>query len=392
MTLESLHFSSANTCTSQKEMDSVARRRYQRGSVVLRGKIRPAWIGRWREDLIVNGRVKRIRKSEFLGYKKDVPTMKLALRELEARVAPVNRPDYRPSRSETFNQFSDWWKEAVLPQFKGSSREAFLSQLRVHLVPFFGSFMMKDINYQVIQTFIQKCPRSGKTCQNLIFTLHLMWKSARAGAWVSHDPFEGLTLPKAVPPSPFFYTPEEAKLLIANSKGQLKTLYWIAAETGLRPGELAGLQISNLDFSTGTIHVTHSVWRGELQPPKNTNAVRSLAITPELAAHIQSFLTVWKPNPQNLLFATKAGGPIQPSGIRRYYLAPLCRKLGIVPKGLKAFRHCCATMMDQAGTPFKVRQERLGHSPHSNVTMVHYTHSISADHRSAATALGGMLS
>lgn len=32
---------------------------------------------------------------------------------------------------------------------------------------------MKDINYQVIQSFIQKCPRSGKTCQNLIFTLQV---------------------------------------------------------------------------------------------------------------------------------------------------------------------------------------------------------------------------
>jgi len=30
----------------------MARRRYQRGSVFLRGKRHPAWFGRWREDVI----------------------------------------------------------------------------------------------------------------------------------------------------------------------------------------------------------------------------------------------------------------------------------------------------------------------------------------------------
>jgi Phage integrase, N-terminal SAM-like domain len=140
--------SAANTCPSLEEQKAMARRRYQKGSVFLRGKRDPVWIGRWREDVIVNNEVKRIRKSEFLGYKKDFPTMKLALRELEARLAPVNRPNSRPLRTETFSQFSTWWAKNVMTQFKRSSRSAFASQLRVHLVPYFGRLLMKDIEWR----------------------------------------------------------------------------------------------------------------------------------------------------------------------------------------------------------------------------------------------------
>ena len=369
----------------------MARRRYQRGSVFLRGRRNPAWFGRWREDVIEGDQVKRVRRCEFLGYKKDFPTERLALRELEARVAPVNRPNNRPLRSETFAQFCGWWKKNVLTEFKPSSQASFSSQLRVHFLPYFGPYLMKDIQWQTVQTFIATRAAGAKTRKNLIFTLKLIWSSARAGGWVAHNPFEDLKLPKVVPPPPLLYTAEEAKLIIANAEGQYKTLFWIAAETGLRAGELAGLRIENLQLDEQFIRVTHSIWGGRLQEPKSKNAKRSITITPQLTEHIRSFLSVWKPNELNLLFCSHTGKPIDSGNIRRCNLDPVCKKVNIRTKGLNAFRHCCASMMDQAGTPLKVRQERLGHAPGSPVTMVHYTHSISADHRSAALAVGGML-
>jgi len=231
----------------------MARRRYQQGSLFLRGKNNPAWFGRWREDVIVNGQIKRIRKCEFLGYKKTFPTMKLAMRELELKLAAVNRPDNRPLRSETFVQFCDWWKTNVLPEMKPSSQMAFSSQLRVHLIPFFGNYLMKDIHWQLIQSFVAVCKSSPKTRKNLVFTLRLMWQSARAGGWVNHNPFDDLRLPKANTPKEFFYTAEQAKLIIANAEGQYKTLYWIAAETGMRAGELAGLRIDDIGLDLSTI-------------------------------------------------------------------------------------------------------------------------------------------
>jgi integrase len=370
----------------------MARRRYQRGSVTLRGTREPVWVGRWREDVVdSNGRVRRIRKNEVLGSKKAIPTKKLALRELEARLAPINDPSYRARRTETFAQFVTFWKANVLPNHKPSTQYSINSQLKNHLVPYFGNLVLRDIQWQTIQEFIRLCKKSPKTCHNLVLTLQMVWKAAKSGGYVQHDPFSGLVFPHSSPTLPFFYTAEEAKSIILAAEGQFKTLYWVAAETGVRPGELCALRVEDLDLKRFLIHVKQSVWRDTFTTPKTRNALRSIAISEGLAQHLREFLLTWRPNTYGLIFVSTSGGPLHPSSVRRDNLGPICETLGIAAKGLKAFRHCSATMMDQAGVPMKVRQERLGHAPGTKVTMVHYTHSVSADARLAASAVGGML-
>ena len=69
---------------------SLARKRYQTGSVFLRGK-NPVWIGRYREDVIrPDGKVVRKRRSVVLGTKKEFPTKRLAERRFEQYLARVN--------------------------------------------------------------------------------------------------------------------------------------------------------------------------------------------------------------------------------------------------------------------------------------------------------------
>ena len=61
------------------------------------------WIGRWREDVIVNGEIKRVLGWNPLGTIKDYPTRKLALRALEDRLLTINNVSYRPrTGSEVF--------------------------------------------------------------------------------------------------------------------------------------------------------------------------------------------------------------------------------------------------------------------------------------------------
>lgn len=371
----------------------MARRRYQQGSLFLRGKRGQVWVARWREDVIgPDGKIKRVRKNEVLGSKRDFPTKKLALRELGNRVAHINRTDYRALRSETFAQFADTWKAKIMINYKPSTRASFESQLRTALVPFFGPFLMKDISWHVMQNFIQSCTRSSKTCRNHLGMLKMMWKVARAGGWVSHNPFEDLVLPRRAKPGGSFYTADEARQIIAGATGKYKALYWLAAETGMRPGELCGLQISDIDLRNHTVSISRSAWRNLINDtPKTANGNRRMAISSQLAEYLDSYLTTIKTNPLNLVVPSFTGKLLWPSQIMRQELAPLCLRLGIQPKGLKSFRHCSATMMDQAGVPTKVRQERLGHAPGSKVTEIHYTHALGSDDRIAAAKMGDWL-
>src|SRR5215813_6356234 len=55
--------------------DSMARRRYQRGSLRLRGKNEKVWVAKWREDIrLADGSVRRVQKGEVLGSLKEYKT------------------------------------------------------------------------------------------------------------------------------------------------------------------------------------------------------------------------------------------------------------------------------------------------------------------------------
>ena len=219
----------AGALSSREELEKMARRRFQHGSVILRGKRARVWVGRWREDAInPEGKLVRINRKEVLGTKGDFPTKKLALRELGLRIAPINSANYRALRTATFAEFAELWKNSALTQHKQSTQLAIRSQLRKWLLPYFGSCAMKDIGGQTVQMFIQHCSLAPKSCRNMVLTLRMMWSSAKAWGYVSREPFEGLVLPRITRQAQFFFTLDEIQCIIAAVSGPLKSFYWLS--------------------------------------------------------------------------------------------------------------------------------------------------------------------
>jgi len=64
------------------------------------------------------------------------------------------------------------------------------------------------------------------------------------------------------------------KSIIEHSQGLYKVLYALASETGMRAGELYGLELTDIDWIRSRIHVRRSVFDGETQSPKSKNAYR----------------------------------------------------------------------------------------------------------------------
>ncbi|HEV2020923.1 MAG TPA: site-specific integrase [Terriglobales bacterium] len=165
-------------------------------------------------------------------------------------------------------------------------------------------------------------------------------------------------------------------------------MFWIAAETGMRGGELCGLFADDVDLANRLIYVRRSAWRGKLQTPKTSNAVRHFPISPNLAQHIQEHLAG---RTSGLLFHTRNGKPYDNYNVVTWQLKPLLTKVGIQGDaakgmGLHAFRHGNASALDSVGAPVRVRMDRLGHAD-SEMTLG-YTHAVSEDHRRVADEMG----
>jgi integrase len=367
----------ANTCLLPKGAD-MARRRYQTGCVYRRGNV---WLGRWREDVVTaEGKVVRKLRTETYNVE-DYPTKKSVQRELQRKLAEVNARNYRAKPQTKFEVFALNWESTILPKsMKPSTQSTTRSQIRKHLIPAFGSIALSNLTAEPLQRFVAESTLSGKTVRNLIGTLRIMWGTAKTWGLVEHDPFKGWKLPRRTKPTVRYFTAEEMRLIIETAPEPYKTFFWLAAETGMRGGELCGLRWEDVDSNKGIVQVRQSAWRGNIGTPKTTTSERTFAISVALAGR----LAVMRSNSE-LLFHGRTGRPWDTNLVVKRKLHPLLRKLGIERAGMHAFRHGNATVLDQANVPAKVRMSRLGHADLE--TTFGYTHAVTTDDQKAAEEL-----
>ncbi|MFI5089718.1 MAG: tyrosine-type recombinase/integrase [Terriglobales bacterium] len=350
----------------------------------MRGKRQKVWVGRWLDDEIrPDGTIHRRHRSEVLGTLKDYPTKHLAQRALEAHIAGVNSPNYRPRTTVTFDRFVQQWRANVLPQHKPSTQRAIESHLRYHLLPCFGSFSLMSLDTLRLQQFIATRKASAKTIKNLVATLSMMWRAARCWGFVEHNPFNGLVLPELSPPRTRSFTVQEAVRIIDAANEPHRTFYWLAAETGMRAGELCGLRWEDIDFERWMVRVEQTAWHGMIQTPKSRAGRRVFPISDRLGEHLRRM------KGSGHVFTYRNGKPWKGEKVVEYHLRPLLDRLGIARRGLHAFRHTNGTELDRMNAPIKVRQERLGHSD-PRITLGIYTDAVSEDHRRVAEQLGAI--
>jgi integrase len=207
------------------------------------------------------------------------------------------------------------------------------------------------------------------------------------------------------------YAVQEVKRILAETNNAERAFFWLAAESGLRVGELNALRVSDVDVEKLSIEVNKAIWSGTEDSPKTEAASRTICISQRLGSQLQEYLAG---RTEGYLFHTSSGNPWDASNVLERKLNTLLERLGI-PKidlkylarivgqgrtveqatrsekraaslGLHSFRHTVATAMDSLGTPQQIRRHRLGHS--GNCVTDNYTHTFTEDERNAAEKLG----
>jgi len=374
----------------------MARRRYQNGTVFLRGTRNAVWVGQWRESVIgSDGQEKRVLRKEVLGTKQEFPTKRLAERELAAKLSPINSLTYRGLRAASFMEFSRTWLNNALPNMKPSSQGPINSQLTKWLVPHFGKCSMRDIGTLMVQEFLGGTKLSPKSKKNLLVTMQMMWNSAKKWGYVNHDPLAGIDLPKVDQVEQPSFTVEQVRSIIESAEAPYDIVFWLVFQTGIRRGEVCALDVGHVLLDDGIIVVKSSRFGKHITPNKSRRP-RVFSISPALTEALVPFVKD-RPATEPLfltpLTVTKngkrvGGKRLHPDNFVKRQLKPILEKLGIAG-GLHAFRHGNATALDRMNAPMKVRQERLGHV--ESATTMGYTHLVSADDRLVSKKLDEIL-
>lgn len=375
----------------------MARRRYQEGSVFLRGKRRPKWVGRWREDVIGrDGSVHRKRCSVVLGFKSrdDLPTKHLAERRLDLHLKRVNSEDYRPSRVSTVTDFADWWQEQVLIQQKPSSVRAAKAHLRVHIRPKLGKLRLDEVTLERQQVFVTQLSQSvsRKSILNIMGTLSAMLTCARKNRYsAAAVSMADLALPdEGVKEEAKFFTPDQVRQIISLAAEPFRTMFCVLAATGIRAGELLGLKVDDLDFDRKILHIRRSVIRGRAQSVKSKASQKPLPMPDALAEILKQHLRTYRESPERWLFANNRKRPYAADKVVMQRLWPILDGLKIPRCGLHAFRHFHASQLLEVGAAPQVTQAQMRHSD-PRITLGVYAHVIGESQRKAVEQVARIL-
>jgi integrase len=366
----------------------VARRRYQQGCLLVRGKKRKVWVLRYREDVMLpSGQIARVNRSEVIGTLVDIPTRRLAQRMAEAKLKAINQQTYRPQTTLTFREFVEsQWQPSLFPTFKESTRRGYSFLLEKYLLPFFGPSKLAEIGRQAVQSFVGQlgqrlAPKSVALAKNL---LSKVFATAMDWGYVTSNPTQGVRLPARIAQrQPIALASEQVRQLTETLPEPCKSMVLIAVLTGLRRGELFALRWGALDLDRNLIHVRESVYEGVFDTPKTRSSFRSI---PMGGALLEIFLRLRSKDISSsaLVFPSQKGTPLCPRNTLRRVIHPACLKLGLPKVGWHDLRHTSATLLHQR-EPLRVAQAILGHSDLQ--TTLGYTHALPGWQREAMMRL-----
>jgi integrase len=180
--------------------------------------------------------------------------------------------------------------------------------------------------------------------------------------------------------------------------------YWLlAATTGMRRGEVLGLRWQDVDMARSTLTVRQTVTVGAsgapiFQEPKTPKARRTVTVPGEVIAALRDHKRsqnlrrlalgeAWRE--YDLIFTVAAGGPINPTNLRRNLLA-IAKRADVPLLNIHALRHSHSTLLLQAGENPEVIQERLGHAD-IRTTLGTYGHVLPTMQERAAETIAAIL-
>ena len=215
-----------------------------------------------------------------------------------------------------------------------------------------------DIRKRHIQTVIDNCPLGYqskshmKTLCNQLFNYAIDQELTKTNyaALVKMPPNKQSEIHKP-------FTPAELEILWQNTAEVGVKVALILCYTGLRPTEL-------LEMKTANVHLAERYMQGGIKTSAGTN--RIIPIAKKILPFISELY-----NPQSETLEIKDSQKI----VKTYQqLKKLFEKNPLLKQHLPHDgRHTCATLMDDAEIPLKIRQLILGHSS-QDITSRVYTH------------------
>jgi integrase len=335
----------------------------------------------WWVDLRANHT--RYRKRSPENSRAGAQAYESVLRQKLARGEQMDNVQGTTQQALTFEQFAwKWYEDYVIPNNKYQEARMKKYILRAFLIPFFGKMSLEQITTQHVEQFkaqVLKVGTSPKTINNRLATFSKCMTTAYEWLKLSGTPPKVKWL-KCPPPRTNYLSADECELVLAHAEGVVYEMILIALRTGMRQGEIRGLQWSSIDWENRSLAVRHSLndRTKQLESPKS-NRERHIP----LDVDVYEALFKRKKSTGHVFLDTD-GQPFDSQRLIRR-LRDVRKKAGLRDFSWHSLRHTFASHLAMKGAPLHVVQALLGHS--TIMMTMRYAHVAPSALRSAIAML-----
>lgn len=280
------------------------------------------------------------------------------LRQRLARGEPINTAANQQNIS--FEQFAwKWFEEYVVPNNKFSEQRIKRYTLKSSLIPFFGRMPVREIKQFHMEQYKARRVKDGlanKSIKNHLTVLSRCLTSAYDWLELTSKPPK-IPWPKCPPPQTDYLSPDECEMLLSHADGLVREMILMALRTGMRQGEIKGLQWSSIDWESRVVIVNHSYCDREknIGAPKS-NRIRSIPLDVDLYEALYR-----KRRATGYVFTNVRGEPSNHSWLT-HHLEQACKKANMRRISWHVLRHTFASHLAMKGVPLNMVQALLGHS------------------------------
>lgn len=268
-----------------------------------------------------------------------------------------------------FEEFVWRWFEENSPRWKHSMRNTVKGNLSRHLIPRFGDSRVDTIKKGDILLFraeLTKLPgQEGKNLSHdrinhVMTTFRMALNEAAdrfgfASPWVSIKP---LKIPRSeVDP----FTIEEVRYFLENVRKDFHNYYTVRFFTGMRTGEIDGLQWKYVDFERRLITVRETVVEGEIDTPKTQSSYRNIQMSTLVYQALKAQHQV-RGDLDGFVFCSRTGQTLSHRNITQRIWYPTLARLGLKKRRPYQTRHTAATLWLAAGENPEWIARQLGHA------------------------------
>jgi integrase len=307
-------------------------------------------------------------------------TKRAASAFLTEQLARLGDGSYAAPTKTTVGTFlADEWLPAVTPTLRPLSVARYGQAIPLYIGPSIGATRLQALrggNLNAMYSNLERDGLSVSTRRLVHAVIHRALRDAVRWDHLNRNP-AAMADPPALPRTRAqAWTVTELRRFLEHVSGdRLFALWRLAATTGMRRGELAGLTWRALDLDGGKLTVEHQLvptrGGGTFGPPKSTRSRRRIALDPEtvdaLRAHRDTQLLERDFAgdayiDRDLVVADALGGPIHPQRLTEWFTKH--RKAASIPTGsLHTLRHTAATLALTSGVPVHIVAARLGDHP-----------------------------